>query len=90
MIIELKVTTLAYNNGDGSATIHAFNDDQAMFDYIKERKGRELTEQEKEDISCNDNPYENGYLDESKIRLEVLPNGDIRLAEPFYLYADGV
>ncbi|MEI5617076.1 hypothetical protein WB403_49155, partial [Streptomyces brasiliscabiei] len=83
--IELKVATRIQDNGDGGFTAYCYNNtDELLADHPKAKDfvkdpvtGEwgdvviELTQEKKDEILNNENDYENGYVGEDTITLNV-------------------
>ncbi len=84
MKYTIQVITRTQDNGDGGYTTYAYNNaDELIADHPKSRDfveidGKyqtvviELTEEQRNDILNEDDPYENGYIGRSNIEIEVV------------------
>lgn len=89
--VKLEVYTYARNNGDGSCTIYFCNNKEEVFDLIKESRGK-LSDEDKEAIINEDDPYENGIISTDSICLLVSDDGSISLdpTASNSFYTDGI
>ncbi len=94
----INVVTRLQDNGDGGYTMYMYNNNEElledhpkgqMFDSTRpdgqKFYKRVLTEEEKQDILNEDDPYKNGYIGQETIEIEVMEDGSVRLAKPMCL-----
>lgn len=94
MKYSIPVITRMQDNGDGGYSMYAYNtEDELIADHPKSRGYRkvdgelqnvhiELTQEERDYILSEQDPYDDGYIGKDTIEVEVLEDGTIRLAEP--------
>jgi hypothetical protein len=94
--IELKCVTRLQDNGDGGYTGYFYNSEEELLadhplarPWKENSEGKwgcwpvELNDKQKADILNEDDPYENGYIGQAIIKLNVDEQGNVLLAEPF-------
>ncbi len=88
-IYTINVITRLQDNGDGGYSFYGYNNNQELLaDHpLADGDINNLTESQKRDILAEDDPYENGYLGSSHIKLRVTEDGQILLAEPLNFHA---
>lgn len=83
----LKIVTRLQDNGDGGYTMYGYNSNaELLADHPKARRGT-LTEDQKEAILSEDDPYNNGYIGQETIVIEIGDDGIARLGKPLHLHA---
>lgn len=103
MYYTLKLVTLTRDHGDGSSSTYLYNNmdelllehrlSEDYFDYDNNGDiigNGILSEKDKKEIldKIDDNPYDYGSLGTDSIELELLENGQIRLACPTSIYGN--
>ena len=77
---RIPVVTILYDNGDGSHTMYAYNNEDELI--ANHRKSDEMTPELREEILTEDDPYENGYIGKDEY-FEVLVDGEkVTLMKP--------
>jgi hypothetical protein len=94
LILEIPVICRTQDNGDGGYSIYVYNnEDELIEDHPRAKKFAkvdekwiyvpvELSEEEIEGILDEDAAYENGYIENSTIKIKVV-NGVASLSEKF-------
>jgi carbamoylphosphate synthase large subunit len=78
--ITIPVVTRLQDNQDGGYTMYIYNDyDEMIADHPR---ADEMTDELKEEIINGEDEYENGYMGEDRIEIEVDSNLNYRLAKP--------
>jgi hypothetical protein len=85
MKYTINVVTRLQDNGDGGYTLYLYNNnDELIADHpssqkwdseTRSYKNIKLSESQINDILNEDDPYENGYIGEDSIEIEVDENG---------------
>jgi len=95
-IHTIPVVTRLQDNGDGGYTMHIYNDEDEMIaDHpLNENandEGEELSEEIKLKILSGDDEYENGYIGNDTIEVQVecynQDEAKVRLAKPLHFHA---
>lgn len=78
--ITIPVVTRLQDNQDGGYTMYIYNDyDEMIADHPR---ADEMTDDLKEEIINGEDEYENGYMGEDSIEIEVDMGLNYRLAKP--------
>jgi hypothetical protein len=98
MKFEIPVVTRTQDNGDGGFTTYAYNnEDELLADHPMSeggdaingkwvRKRVELTQEQRDEILNEEDPYNNGYIGKDTIKIEVV-DGVARLTSPISFHA---
>jgi len=84
--MKINVITRLQDNGDGGYTMYCFNNEEELLADHPMASGGELTEQQKNDILNEDDPYNNGYIGRDTIEIAV-EDGVARLTKPLSFHA---
>ena len=84
---SIPVITRLQDNGDGGWTMYAYNSEEELLNDHPKAWNKKLTEEEKRVILTENDPYENGYLGKDTIEVEVMENGQIKLAKHIHFHA---
>jgi carbamoylphosphate synthase large subunit len=78
--VVIPVVTRLQDNQDGGYTMYVYNDyDEMIADHPR---ADEMTEELQEEIINGEDEYENGYIGEDSIEIEVSMGLEFRLAKP--------
>jgi len=89
MKATISVVTRTQDNGDGGFTTYAYNNNEELIkDHplstdFREVNGKwqdvevELTQEERDAILNEDDPYKNGYIGRATIEVEIEPVADV-------------
>jgi hypothetical protein len=95
----IPVVTRLQDNGDGGYTMYVYNNfEELLADHPRAKEFKnvngkwqdvkvELTEEQKEEILTEDDPYKNGYIGKDNIEIEVNADGRILLAKSMSFHA---
>lgn len=98
MKYTIPVVTRTQDNGDGGWTTYAYNSKEELIkNHPKSRKWKtvkgklqevtiELTQEQKDEILNEDDPYCNGYIGEDEIAIEIT-DGKAVLSKPLSFHA---
>ena len=100
-IIEVKVVTRLQDNGDGGYTTYVYNnEDELITNHPKATNYQEnpdtgvwgyvtveITQELRNKILNEDDPYENGYIGSETIKIKINNDGTISLAEPISFHS---
>jgi len=90
MKYKIDVVTRLQDNGDGGYTMYVYNSQEEMLEnHPKSRKWDQekkayvnvLTQEQRDEILSEDDPYNNGYIDTDSIEIEI-ENGKAKLSNP--------
>jgi len=105
MKVTIPVVTRTQDNGDGGWTTYAYNTteellkDHPMATDFREVNGKwqdvpvELTQEQRDEILNEEDPYKNGYIGKDEIEIEIEPVADVddtpvvRLRKPISFHA---
>ena len=91
MRAKFKIHLRVQNNGDGGYSIYGYNSVRELLDdHPMEGKGPDgaLTAEQRHEILSEDDPYENGYIEQADIYIDVDEDGyDVSLADRLYFHA---
>lgn len=79
-IIKIPVVTRLQDNQDGGYTMYFYNNHEEMI--ADHPMADEMTDELKEEIINGEDEYENGYMGEDTIEIEVDAGLNYRLAKP--------
>jgi hypothetical protein len=83
--ILIPVVTRLQDNGDGGYTLYAYNNhDDLIADHPLSHK---MTPKLRQEILEGDDEYENGYMGNDTIAVEVDMLGSIKLSKPLSFHA---
>lgn len=82
MKYSIPVTMLMTDNGDGGFSIRGYNNEEEM---LSNYYGP-ISEAKKQEILNGYDEYENGYIDETSIEIEII-DGVARLTKPLRFHA---
>lgn len=97
-LLSIPVITRTQDNGDGGYTTYAYNNEEELIaDHPKSlrwdsKKKKEvpveLSQEERDEILNEEDPYENGYIGSDTIEIEFNEEtGEARLAKPLSIHA---
>jgi hypothetical protein len=82
---SIDVVTRLNDNGDGGYTMYVYNNEEEL---LKDHpKSDEMTPELAEEILSGNDEYENGYIGQDTIEIEVLKDGIARLIKPLIFHA---
>lgn len=99
MIITILVVTRLQDNGDGGYTMYVYNsEDELIADHPKCSTGKVVdgkyvktfdgcSDELRDEILNEEDPYENGYIENSMISIKQNKDGSFELAEPLVFHA---
>ena len=99
-VVTLRLATRLQDNGDGGYTTYAYNNQDELIqnhprcsDYQKNPEtGRYenvfigCSDELREEILNEDDPYENGYISSESIKLRLYDDGTVELDEPLSIH----
>ena len=94
----INVVTRLQDNGDGGYTMYVYNNneellaDHPLAEDFRNVNGEwksvkvDLTDEQKENILNEDDPYENGYIGTDTIEIELGEDGSVKLGKKLSLH----
>ena len=89
-VCKIRVATRLQDNQDGGYTMYVYNDKEELLKNHPMAKDGELSDEQREEILNEEDPYENGYIESDVIEIEVfgnIPLKPLRLAKPMVFHA---
>ena len=87
MQITIPVVTRLQDNGDGGYTMYVHNDRDELIASMEESAGEDFDEAKKKEILGGNDEYENGYIEDDTITVEVQEDGTARLVGEISFHA---
>jgi hypothetical protein len=69
--LTISVVTRLQDNGDGGYTLYAYNNEKELIDDHPANDDGDITEERRQEILSEYDPYEDGYMGSDTIEIEI-------------------